>query len=859
METKKPLKEKQKSFSQRYKNWLLALFVILMLFIIFNIFLALLKLQFTVGEEITLTINPSSTSIFLNYGETKQIIFNINATNSIFCTASCSSSFDDISLSKELDYGTFPLNGNLALSKSYNLSVPKIGKGQNLYNFKVSCKNKKSFFCKTDELEKSSLALITLNYDLSTAQKELKKRLKSSLSNFILEFNTTDYKLQDVNDKFFTLSAQINVEDLIVIKNSVNEVFNKLRIDLEELKLLWYNQSYLELDLAFDSSYSGKNNEILEQIDFLNHALDARLNGHNNRVEIINSLSNQKFTELAAVNYIVEDNEFFGILSNIRNILSNIGTSILTKTFENYSQIDNSLSEAQQVFNNLNQISLRNFNTIDTEGKYLLGFQFDLVCSIKGICLQYLIIADLKEDREVNNTQLVQNCNNINELQDIYSKENNISSNFIKNNLSLYDKTELNKTLAYVISHIRVNLTNNHIEQLNILLNSNTTLGSYSITILKTLLSDNTSTEPEIYNPLNLSYDKLLAATSLYTPNNLLEYNNRFCNRTLNYMHQNFSIYLPNMSEISKVIFQTNFTPLQKINVTLEDHPPICCVFNKCSPCCSDERCANNPELYPIIFLHGHSFNKKNSAEYSLDAFNKIISILEKKGYLNAGVITPLSSYSEFLKGEWGLSGKPVIVKGSYYYTSYFNIGQNIIVTQKSENIENYAIRLKELIDLVKYRTGKDKVIIIAHSMGGLVARSYIQIFGDQSVYKLILIATPNYGIDGSINDYCPILGERKECSDMAASSVFIKRLSASIPSTAKIYTIIGKGCKMGQDTGDGVVRLSSAQLPYAKNYGIEGNCTSLFVENLHTDILNIEKYTKTLDHIEIILAEEIM
>ena len=60
---------------------------------------------------------------------------------------------------------------------------------------------------------------------------------------------------------------------------------------------------------------------------------------------------------------------------------------------------------------------------------------------------------------------------------------------------------------------------------------------------------------------------------------------------------------------------------------------------------------------------------------------------------------------------------------------------------------------LKELIDLLKFRTGRDKVVIVAHSMGGLVARSYMQIFGDEDVDKIIMITTPNKGVSGSVSN----------------------------------------------------------------------------------------------------------
>src|SRR5680860_1913656 len=52
---------------------------------------------------------------------------------------------------------------------------------------------------------------------------------------------------------------------------------------------------------------------------------------------------------------------------------------------------------------------------------------------------------------------------------------------------------------------------------------------------------------------------------------------------------------------------------------------------------------------------------------------------------------------------------------------------------------------LKEKINLVKQITGRDKVDIIAHSMGGLVSRSYIE--GDNyqnDIDQVIFLGTPH-------------------------------------------------------------------------------------------------------------------
>ena len=162
---------------------------------------------------------------------------------------------------------------------------------------------------------------------------------------------------------------------------------------------------------------------------------------------------------------------------------------------------------------------------------------------------------------------------------------------------------------------------------------------------------------------------------------------------------------------------------------------------------------------------------------------------------------------------------------------------------------------MKELIDILKFRTGKDKVIIITHSMGGLVARSYVSIFGDSSVEKLVLIATPNKGISGKINNYCPVLGEKKECGDMSSESIFIKKLNDPLktPAGLEIYNIVGTGCGTDGKTGDGIVTKENAELEYGQNYYINGTCEGVS-KPLHTQILNIDNYPKVYDIISSVL-----
>ncbi len=297
--------------------------------------------------------------------------------------------------------------------------------------------------------------------------------------------------------------------------------------------------------------------------------------------------------------------------------------------------------------------------------------------------------------------------------------------------------------------------------------------------------------------------------------------------------------------------------PIVDINsiTSLDDNGPKCCTFNLCRKCC-DESCSSNEKLYPVVFIHGHAFNEANSPEYSMNSFTEIQRKLQNDGYINAGELN-LRASDKSSKGELGKSGRTVSFRSSYYYILHYDIKGLSITAQKSERIENYAIRLKEIIDAVKYKTGSNKVNIVAHSMGGLVAREYLSLFGDDNVNKVILINTPNNGVSGNVEKLCSVIGSSKECNDMSAGSIFLSRLnSKKMPENSKIYAIRSTGCLMEENKiGDGIVTNKSAYLEGAKNYLIRGRCTDSLQTDLHTNVLDPNAYPQTYLLIKDILA----
>jgi hypothetical protein len=280
----------------------------------------------------------------------------------------------------------------------------------------------------------------------------------------------------------------------------------------------------------------------------------------------------------------------------------------------------------------------------------------------------------------------------------------------------------------------------------------------------------------------------------------------------------------------------------------LDEPSPVCCFRNECY------KCINDPSSnYPVILVHGHSFNEKLSAELSLEAFSEMASALEKDGYLNAGYFYG-SQYDEFAKGYLGKINSSVAVEATYYLNTLETQEGSFIFDSKEEDIDTYAGRLNEVISNVKYLTGKNKVILVAHSMGGLVTRRYLQLYGDQDIAKVVLVGSPNKGVDGFVLTYCPILGADIECSEMNKSSSFLAELNnASLPDIP-IYNIIGMGCLWEGSQGDGIVKSESAYLEGADNIYVTGTCSG--VDFFHVNMIKPSKYPEIYTLIKGLIKE---
>ncbi|MFC1768873.1 esterase/lipase family protein [Nanoarchaeota archaeon] len=136
---------------------------------------------------------------------------------------------------------------------------------------------------------------------------------------------------------------------------------------------------------------------------------------------------------------------------------------------------------------------------------------------------------------------------------------------------------------------------------------------------------------------------------------------------------------------------------------------------------------------YPIITIHGH--------HGSPDDFDDMMEALEEDGIAEAIEETIYgNSSTRICPIGWP---KEITVKFEYYE------GVDL-------DYYEYAERLAKASILVKQCTGSSKVNIIAHSVGGLVAREYMRSFGESNVGNVIMLETPHYGMpfDNEGDDY---------------------------------------------------------------------------------------------------------
>ncbi|MEO1527807.1 MAG: alpha/beta fold hydrolase [Planctomycetota bacterium] len=160
---------------------------------------------------------------------------------------------------------------------------------------------------------------------------------------------------------------------------------------------------------------------------------------------------------------------------------------------------------------------------------------------------------------------------------------------------------------------------------------------------------------------------------------------------------------------------------------------------------------------YPIVFVHGIGGGFRN-----WDATANLVS--------NGSCFRIRFQRDGTLHHDFGDSSPTT---HSVWNVSYYEARP--IKEAFTGNLSTYANRLREIVTVIKRLTQRDKVILICHSMGGLVGRAsmIIDTASWDSVHKIVTVGTPNEGVTTSIG----IVGQ---LADLRRGSDFLKRLNAN-------------------------------------------------------------------------------
>ena len=141
-------------------------------------------------------------------------------------------------------------------------------------------------------------------------------------------------------------------------------------------------------------------------------------------------------------------------------------------------------------------------------------------------------------------------------------------------------------------------------------------------------------------------------------------------------------------------------------------------------------------------------------------------------------------------------------------------------------NIGKLVPRLAQRIENVCRATGADRVVLVAHSMGGLVCRSYLARHGSDRVERLITIASPHSGSE------LARIGIGKNAREMEPGSLWLKDLAqAGLPVPAVAIRTPHDNFVMPQD---------NQRLPGAIDVALEGigHLAVLFTRRTTTELI---------------------
>lgn len=134
--------------------------------------------------------------------------------------------------------------------------------------------------------------------------------------------------------------------------------------------------------------------------------------------------------------------------------------------------------------------------------------------------------------------------------------------------------------------------------------------------------------------------------------------------------------------------------------------------------------------------------------------------------------------------------------------------------------LEHYGPRVAEAVDALCRRSGAPQAILVCHSMGGLVARQYLQAHGAGRVLRVVTLGTPHHGTHHArlglganarqMRHGGPWLGDFAASEDAALRERFVTFMSYHDNIVAPQESAVLPGARVERFTGLGHMQLAT-------------------------------------------------
>jgi len=812
--TKKPkrrLLERTIQFWERHRVPLIIIAMgIIALIVLLSITKSYLTIQFLLGNDLLVEANGVNTSIEVGTGTRVTLPMSVTVTTNPFCEATCTNLLRDIATGDALYTETFTVRTGDPYETTREVVTPSRGAGQTLYRHEITCAAARTAWCHTGGIPVTRDVLITIDYGPTPETIARRSQAKEDVLRIARKAQTPQASNDAIAADLLALNANIDVDDLFALLAIAQDAHAQLAQAIDDARARWDEQD----DEGFAQAATRAQETLTRATtasDIVRNATTERINHQRASVAWLTA----SYDVLVDIAHIPTDNITLQARRNATFATYDTTRILLTHNRASTQTRANALSALATAVTELaNDIAIdERVGTLTSDAN--AGIALDALCTAGITCRTHPSILELANETALNRTMT---CTRI---------ENSTTVLAVIRATAVQDSVERNLTgnatlvaMANGQAQERLRLARN-----DALAALATTLNAPNTATLIAALSSTPAFAAVTLNSTGIEPLVTIALIDAYpTPCPVLA---------------NVTIVRPQITPYTA----STITPTPS-NLTLPDMIPQCCALGECRACCDTETCRATLQP-PVLFIHGHAFNQGTSAQYSLDAFDLMQRRLESDGWLDTGTIV----LSETIRDRaWTRASVPISAKASYYLDVYAGPDNAVLVQTKSENIDTYVLKLNDIITETRRRTGQDKVIIVAHSMGGLVTRRYLQVFGDAHIERVVMFGTPNHGIEGSIADYCGLLGEDLECRDMRAGSLFLNKLEQSGDPIIPVSVIIGRGCDTDGADGDGVVTADNAKLPYATLRYINGTCDGF--TTLHTAMLDIERYPQAYEYL---------